>query len=103
MTWRYETTRMTKQHDDDDRDRQDQVQGAGAGHRQHDQDGLGSVGDRRQGVQRQRRQALDRGDLLRRRLFGSRAPDRTRRDGTLVMALIGPRSGSSARCGLGRF
>ena len=43
----------------------------GAGGGQDDQNGLGSVGHRGQGVQREGRQAFDRGDLL-----GGRLSDR---------------------------
>ena len=53
-----------QQDDDDDGDRQDQVQSARPGGGQHHDDRLGAVGDRCQGVQRQRREALYRGYLL---------------------------------------
>ena len=50
--------------DDGDRDGEDEVQGPGARHGQHEDDRLGPVGDRGQCVERQGRQALDRGDPL---------------------------------------
>ena len=55
---------MASRRDDGDRDGQDQVQRPGAGHRQHEDDGLGAVGHRRQGVEREGRQPLDRGDAV---------------------------------------
>ncbi len=59
--------------DDGDRDGQDEVQGTRAGHRQHEDDGLGSVGHRREGVERERRESLDGSDP-----FLARAPRRPR-------------------------
>ena len=50
--------------DDGDRDGEDEVQSAGARHGQHEDDGLGPVGDRGQCVEREGREALDRGDAL---------------------------------------
>ena len=61
---------------------QDQVQGAGPGHGQHDQDGLGPVGHRGQGVEREGREPLDRGDLLLGRLAAAQGrPDHQAPDG----------------------
>ena len=53
-----------QQHHDHDRDRQDQVQRPRPGYRQDRDDRFRPVGHRRQGIQRQRRQTLSRGDLL---------------------------------------
>ncbi len=57
-----------QQQDDGDGDGQDEMEGGGAGGGQDDENGLGSVGHRGQGVEGQGRQAFHRGDLLGRRL-----------------------------------
>ena len=63
---------MASSSDDGHGDGQDQVQRAGAGHGQDDDDRLGPVGHRGQGVERQGGEALDGGDAVRSRCPGRR-------------------------------